>query len=257
MATAGKKTGIKHAILTLVALVIIIGVYVGITQFSNIAKSITERIASNALQTPVSISQMDIDLQNKRIEIGNIQIKTPAGHGFKKENMITIERVFVQAESLNASLLKFNEISVSGLDVFFEAHADKTNIGVLKNKLKSTPKETQEPAKTEGGEPIKVIINKLEITQSTLHPSILLSDKIVESVALPPIQLRGIGQNSNGVVAGQAIEQVLTALINAASRTGLSAGFFSGVTSIIDRNLEDVKSKAKSLEGQLKGIFGN
>lgn len=257
-----KKTGIKHALLTLVALVVIIGIYTFITQFSNIAKSITERVATDALKTPVKIAEMKVDLQNLSVEVKGITVKTPAGHGFKKDNVMTLDRILVDGKSFADNVLVFDEINVAGLNVYFEAKPDKTNLGVLKQNLSSdAPKgaKTSSTSNDAAQDPIKVVISKLSITEGKLHPSVALIEKELSPVALPNLKLVGIGEKNNGVLAQDALQQVLTTVINAAAKTGLSSGYFEGVKSIFgnSKTVDDIKSRAKDAGSKLKGLFGN
>ena len=256
---SAKKTGKKHAIITFVVLIAVIGIYVLVSQFSNIAKSVTEKIASETLKTPVRIARMDIDLAKLSIELGGISIKTPAGHGFEKPHVLTIDRILVDGDSFENNLLKFDEIAVSGLDLYFEGQADKTNIGVLKENLNaSSPSKTStdNSSASEPKEPIKVVIKKLNIEQGTLHPSVLLIDNVVDSVPLPSLKLYGVGEKTNGVLASEALSQVFNALLSSASKVGLSSGFFKGISASFG-NTDAIKTKAKDLKNNIKGLFGN
>ena len=256
---SAKKTGKKHAVITFIVLIAVIGIYVLISQFSNIAKSVTEKIASETLKTPVRIAHMHIDLSNLSVEVGGISIKTPAGHGFEKPHVLTIDRVLVDGDSFENNLLKFDEIAVSGLDLYFEGQADKTNIGVLKENLNAgaSSKASSSNGDTSGQkEPIKVVIKKLNIEEGTLHPSVLLIDNVVSSVPLPSLKLYGVGEKTNGVLASEALSQVFNALLNSATKVGLSSGFFKGISSSFG-NTDAIKSKAEDLKNNIKGLFGN
>lgn len=255
--SAKQKTGMKHAILTFVALILIIGIYVGITQFSNIAKSITEKVATNALKTPVHIETMDIDIPNLSVNVKNISIENPKGYGFSNKNIMTINEVLVDVESFETGLLAFESIGAIGTEVFLEAKSNKVNLAILKENLKAPKSDTEIVATTDEGEPIKVIIRNLHIGEGALYPSVDLVDDLPEKVDFGPVKITGIGVREEGAIARDAIEQAFEAIVNTAVNKALAEGVFKGVEDIIGKTQDQVGKKFEELDKEAQDLIKN
>lgn len=235
-----------------------------------IAKNITEKLATRTLGVPVSIGSMDINLKEMKVDVQHIRVSNPPG--FDKPNALTIKNVNVTLEALKEQLITFKDIEVNGTDVYLEVHENGTNLKTISDGLQlahgNTPKtDTAEPTATEKAEQMKVIIRELALTDAKLHPSVtLLSAQDLSPVIAPDLNLRGIGEKENGVLAREAIAQVWARISRNMNNAAGQAGFLEGVSPEALKDMgqgqmqqikQQVQDKAESLKEDLgKALFG-
>ena len=227
----------KLILLTFLALLIGGGIFVYLN-FGHWAKMQAEKIATNALGVKVSISSLDISLKEKKATVKGIRIANPPG--FKKAHSIKIDAVSVSLREASRELIDFSNIQVSGTDVNLEVTEKGTNLQALKKLASSKKKE-----KTAG--PIKVIVRKMTIGQSEVNPSVTLLNTDIGTIKVPPVRISGIGTKSNGVLAKEAVSQILLQYVRAAEREATKAGAYGGLKGAVDGAVNDVKKKLKGL----------
>ncbi len=235
----------------------------GVFLFMNmgaVAKHVTERIASDTLGVRVQITQMDLSLQDKTVSVSGLRIANPPG--FKKTHAMTVGNISIALNSISKELIHFKNIAVTDTDVNLEVREGTTNLNTIKKQMKSKPQETQEGAQ----EQIKVIIDRMAITQAQLNPSVVLfSEQDLTSVAVSDIILTGIGRKENGILAREAIVQVWNGISRAVNKSANSAGFYQGMSpdAVKDMGLSQVqqfkdqlKKDVETLGDGIKGLFG-
>ena len=198
------------------------GIYV-LTQIDKLAKPMVERIASDALGVRVSIGAMVISLPEKRVDVVNIRIANPPG--FSKPHAVTIENAQVALNNVAEKLIDFKGISVNGTQVFLEVKEGGTNLHALKKGIKGADPQAAEE------DPLKVIIRRFALNNTQLNPSVtLLSESDLEPIVIAPIVLNNIGVKENGLVAREAVAQIMAPLLQTFSRAGGDAGFYQGLS---------------------------
>lgn len=260
----------------LAILVVASGIYLYMNM-GGIARQITERIASDALGVPVTLGGMDISLENKKVVVTDIRIANPPG--YSKPYAMTIGSVTVAGESFSRELLTFAMIDVDNTNVNLEVTPNGTNLGDMK---KNTEKVAQKagsgapnpsagagkPAAAKGGD-MKVIIRTVALTHTQLNPSVTLVQKDLAYVNVPDIRLQGIGEKENGVLAGEAVAQVLGAVLASVNKTANSAGFLQGLSldslnemgvstlDVFNKNLkENFNEDVDQFKKGVKNLFG-
>ncbi len=228
---------------------------------SNIAKPITERLATEALGVPVSIGKMEINLPEKTVQVSGLKIRNPKG--YKRSHILTVGDIKVELGKVSKELIIFKNINVSGTDVNLEVTPNGTNLNDLKKGI-----STKAPNKkaTAAGDKIKVIINHFNFTSAKLNPSVtLLSEQSLDPIIVPDITLNNIGQKENGILAREAIAQILDHILKTLNKSSGQAGFLNGLSkdtlkdmgqSQIDGVKDQVKDEIKNIGNQIKGIFG-
>ncbi len=269
--SAVKKTA-KFGLFLFSFLVILIAVgaaYLYINMGS-IAKQITEQVASDALGVPVRVGNMDISLKDKKVTISNLSIANPAG--YKKPHAIMVKKIEVAGESFSKELLVFSRIIVDGTNVNLEVSDKGTNLSDLKNNIGNKP-STNKPSKSKAskGEDIKVVVKKFSLTGAQLNPSVTLLGGDLAKITVPDINLHGIGQKENGILAKDAISQIMSAVLKKFNSSANGAGFLKGMSlealnsigvstaEVFKKNLKESYKKEidglkKNLDG-LKGLF--
>lgn len=256
--TKAKKGKIKIIAAGFLAILIIGGVIFAMN-ISSVAKTLAENIASQSLGVKVKIDDMQINIQERKISLTGINVGNPRGYS-AFENALELSSVSIDMDSFENQLLKFDSIKVGNTDVFFEVNNKGSNLGVIKEFLnaKSANKMNEDKAQ----EAIKVIIRKLNLGKSTMHAHVAVLKNDDLKVAIPSIALSGIGERSNGVLARDAIGQVMDKVINVSSRAAAKQGMLdkvgaqqleslnltSGLTSGLQKN---TGGTAKQLKGLL------
>jgi len=235
------------------------GVFI-MMNLGDIAKNMAEKIASDTMGVSVSIGKIDVVLQEKSVTVTNIRVGNPPG--YKGRHAAMIEKVHIKAETLSRALLKFNDISVSGSEIYLEVKESGTNLTDIKKTVNSKAEKGDKAAQK-----IKVIIEKMRIEKMRVHPGVLLAGLgDLEPITVPDINLRGIGTKENGVLAREAIGQIWNAISKSVSSGANSAGFYQGISPDILQDIgvgqvkslkENFKKDIDHLGKDIKGIFGD
>ena len=274
MTSVIKKTAKLALILFSVIVLLVVGLvaylYVNI---EDLAKDFAEKAASEALGVPVTIGEMDIQLKTLTVVVNDIAVANPKG--YKNEHAIIIKAVTVAGESFSKELLAFSLVQVDGTAVNLEVNENGVNLGALKKKAQQTAQQTPQSsdvASSSAVPDIKVIVRKFVLTGAQLKPSVtLLGDNNLSIVKVPDIHLRGIGEKENGVVAEEAIAQIMDIVLDKFNGSANSAGFLEGLPldmlneigvstgEVFKKNLKksynkEVSKFKKGLDN-LKGIF--
>ena len=251
------------------------------TNLGSLAKTASERIASDVLGVAVRIESMDVSLQDKKVTLRGLKIANPPG--FQKPNILTVDDIAIVLGKASASRLEFDQIKVSGTQVFVEVQNAGTNLSTIQSNVKnSAKKKAAQPKAADNNaqsseanatgqadtpkEPLKVIIRDLNIGDITLYPSTTLVPLDVGTITVPAVRLSGIGARENGIVARDAIAQIWNTLASRLSKSALQAGFFEGLSSDALKDLGaatvkklkgDLRGEAERAKENFKRLFGN
>lgn len=247
MALAGKIAG--NLISIVVLLVIAAGVFIYLN-FGDLAKRAAEKIASDALGVSVDIGSLDISLENKKATVNGLSIANPPGYG---GDAMTAESIVIGLNTASKQLIDFNNIQVNGSVVNLIVTERGTNLTDLKEL--AMQKEQKESV---GSEQVRVIVRNMVIGASTLNPRITLLGDDLGSVKIPAINLSGIGARENGVLAREAIVQVITKYIGVAQKEANQAGMLKGLpTEELQKIQGGLVEKAKDEVNELKESIGD
>lgn len=255
-------------ILTVLAVVTLLGggLYV-FTNLDSLAQNITERIASDTLGVRVDIGSMEISLKDRKAVVRDITVANPSG--FKKAHAMTVDFVSVDLGNISKELINFDDIAVRGTNVNLEVKERTTNLQALKNNIKTKPKDSGTSnnvgdAQDKLGAKLKVIIDRFEMSEARVSPSvILIGQQDLSPVAVPNIVLTGIGKRENGVLARDAIAQISKQLLNRFGSVASGAGFYQGMSADALKEMgvnqvNQIKDQiSNEIGGKLKGLFGN
>lgn len=212
------------------------------------AKPITERIASDALGVDVSIGAMQVDLKAKKVGVKNIRIDNPPG--YQSAHAMTISDVVLGLNSASKTLVDFRAIEVSGVEANLEVTPNGTNLLTLKKMIDARKLDTDKPVENA----IKVIIESLNLRDMRVNPSVtLLSGTELKTVSVPPLNLRNIGKKQNGVLAQDAVAQVMSPLLKSMGEAAADAGFYEGLNS--DTLKELGQSEIDQVTDKIKSLF--
>ncbi|HPF79100.1 MAG TPA: hypothetical protein PLF01_07380 [Alphaproteobacteria bacterium] len=229
-------------ILTIISsLIIAAGIFLYLN-FGNLAKNAAEKIASNALGVNVSISSLQVSLKEKSVVVRGVKIANPPG--FKKSYIMTTDEIDIGLKAASRQLIDFNDIQVHGTVVNLEVTEKGTNLQALKNLAAKKPQK-----ESVASEQVRVIVRKMVVNESTINPSITLLDRDIGSIDLPPVRISGIGTKSNGVLAREAVAQIIIQYLGQAETAARKAGAMGGADAVLDNVKGAVDDAAKSIKG--------
>jgi hypothetical protein len=215
----------------IVLLIVVVGSYIFLN-LNSIAKNFSEKAASEALGVPVSIGEMDIRLDEKKIVVNDVAVANPKG--YKNEYAITIKNITVDGESFSKDLLVFTLIQVDGTAVNLEVNEKGANLGKLKQSSQQTVQQTEQVSEAKASDPkseIKVIVRKFALAGAQITPSVtLLRDASLSAVKVNDIVVNGIGEKENGVTSEEAIAQIMNVVLDKFNGRANSAGFLEGMS---------------------------
>lgn len=257
------KKAAKTSLFLFSAIVILLvcGIAYLYVNMGSIAKQISEQVASQALGVPVTIDSMDIALEEKKVVVSGIKISNPSG--YKTGDSISIKTIAIAAESFSKDLLTFARVEVDGTNVNLIVKPEGTNLGDLKKNVDARQQNTSGKAKASD---MKVIVKKFALTKAQLNPSVTLINKDLAYVTVPDIHLSGIGEKENGILAQEAVEQIMAAVLQQFNKSANGAGFLEGLSleqlneigvstvDVFQKNLK--KSFDEEVDGFKKGVEG-
>lgn len=243
---AKKKAHPLKVIMGAVALLVLIGGVFVYLNFADIARRTTEKIASNALGVKVKISSMDISLKEKHVTVHGLKIGNPPG--YKKSYAMTSDKIHIGLNTASKELIDFNDINAEGTVVNLEVTPKGTNLTDLKKLAQAKPQKD-----SVGSKQIRVIVQNMVIGASTLNPSVTLLNRDIGSINIPPVKLSGIGKRQNGVLAREAITQIITQYLSVAEKEASRQGYLKGM----DGQIGEIEKTVDDVKGSIKSIFGD
>jgi len=259
---SGKKKSKVKIIIGLISIVFLAAVVFVALNFSSIAKTTAERIATKTLGVDVKIGALDLNLAEKSIEVRDLTIDNPKG--FKKPRALELGLIRITADELGKEKLVFKEVIVSDTNILFEVKGDgASNLTTIKNGIKTSPKSEE---KASDAAPIKVIVRDFQLNKASLEPAVALVKKDLPTVTMPNIRLRGIGEKENGVLAREAIAQIFKKISDVAVKESAKSGFLEGVSkdklkdlgvssSVIDSIGGDGEKAVEEIGNKVKNLF--
>lgn len=237
------------------------GVYV-MMNLGSLAERVTERLASRALGVAVEIQAMEVSLQERKAVVNGLNIANPPG--FKNRNALTVDTISVELGNVSRELVVFKDITVQGTDIYMEVHEDTTNFQTIQPEVKSPPPQTAQGEEAEH-QPLKVIIERLDIAQAKLNPSVTLAGgPELAPVVMPDIVMTGIGRKENGVLVQEAIVQVWQNMSRKMNSTAAGAGFYEGMNVEVLKEMgvtqfqkirDQVSDGVNNIGKSIKGLF--
>lgn len=225
----------------------------------SVAQRVTERLATDTLGVQVSMSALELSLQEKTATVSGLTIANPPG--FEKPYAIRVETIKIVLSGISERLIEFKDIDVQGTTVNLEVKEGTTNLQTIKKNLKSTP------ASEQSQDQMKVIIDRAAVRNAQLRPTVtLVTEQELSPVNAPDILLTGIGRKEQGVLVQEAIAQVLGSVIRTLNETAGRQGFLKGLSadslkdmgvSQIDQIKGRIDQEIDSVTDSVKGLFGN
>ncbi len=219
-----------------------------IMNIGSLAKTSVEKIASQTLGVRVTLGTLAVSPSDKTVTVTGLRVANPAD--FHEPAAFTIDRVSIVAESLASDLLVFSQVSVDGTGINLEVAENDTNLTAIRRNVNERAAET-----AAGSQPVKVIVRELLFNGMTVQPSGTAEGLKPASIA--PLRVAGIGERQNGVLASEAIAQVLESVVKASLQSGLQAGYLKGMSPAALATVKSQLGIAEGFKAQAKQGFEN
>ena len=233
----------------IVAVLAIGGVVYFASNIDSIIKAAVEKFGSEATKTEVTLSSVDLSLDSGAASLNGFRMGNPAG--FKTDKAMSFGKVSIKIDtgSLTSDVIVIKEVVITGPDITYESGDGGSNFDVIQKNVDAYAKSLgagggagdKKSAKEEGGK--KIIIEHLYVRDGkvALNSPLLLGKTV--SVPLPDIHLKDIGKKEGGASPGEVVNEVITAVQDAATKS---------VASLNIKGL--VGDVGKAVESQLKGV---
>ncbi len=233
----GRSLGIG----VLALLVVVIGaVFYVVSSLDSIVAAAIEQYGSQATQTPVGVSAVNIDLKSGQGSISELSVGSPAG--FTAPHVFTLGSISTRIDlnSITEDPIVIEEIRVQSPRVVYEINkAGNSNVAALQDNLAQSSGSGESTAETGTGGGPGLVIRKLVIDRGRIDARVAaLPDKDL-SAELPRIELNNIGEDQGGATAGQVAEQVTTALL---ARVGPAVANL-GLDQYLGKSLDKLKQQ--------------
>ncbi len=192
-----KKTAIILS--TLTAVILVCGAVIFFNA-GNLAKIAVEKAASDALGVRVTIQSLRIDFREKSVDVQGIRVANP--QGFSADPALTIAQILIAAEDISADRLDFRRVVANDSNIYLEAGAGGLNLAQIRQQAIDNAAARRTDSTRDD---VKVSIRDLAITGTTVHAAQTGTD----SITMPPINMRNIGVDANGITIDQALADIV------------------------------------------------
>ncbi|OFC72513.1 hypothetical protein [Alteromonas confluentis] len=255
----------KVLVILLLVVVVIAGAVVYLASGANdFIRAQIESQGSKYLDTPVTVSAVDLSFTEGRMTITDIDVENP--DGFSDEDAFSLEGVTLDLAGATEEPYRIQEITINAPEILYEVNAaGEGNLLALKNNLMANlPQGNEQPSESSGASP-KLIVDKVTVSNAKLmlnfeqlNTGELQIDKKAYEVTLPTFNAGSIGQ-PDGLPADQVgaaiVQQMLDNAIKQAkaeAKKVLADKAKEKVQEKIDEEKEKLMEKGKD---KLKDLF--
>ncbi len=226
----------QHISLFLIAgllILLAVGGLISYGSITSLSKNAAERLASHNLGVKVKIDSLHIDPESQRVTIRGLTVDNPKG--YRRGEAIIVGTVDIDARSLQRTLLAFEDIRVSGMNMRVEVGKDGTNLSTLRDNIARHVNGMT----SENVNPVRVEIDHIVFSGTRIEPA-LVTEAIAKGLSpeiLPEIHMRGLGGQGAVLTLPQAVSQIVTHVINVALRASAEAGYLNSLSPDMQRQI--------------------
>ena len=239
----GKKKGKSRKGILITALVLVILLAAGITYILTnleiLVKMAIEKYGSQATQTAVRVSSVEISLKEGSCSMELLTVGNPKGFDLKHAFSLGKIGVDINPKSLTKEEIGIDDIVVRALEIFVEVNKDKkTNLNEIKNNLpkgSGAPSKSKEPKKKSKEK--QLFIRRILFETGQIYARVVPMDNKEYQLKLGRFEMRNLRGTPK-----QIAMQVMKRLTNQA----LSEVKKSGVGQAMDRYGDKAKSQLES-----------
>jgi len=245
-------------ILGVLILVVVIVVAASLYYLDSGIKKAVETFGPQYTKTRVELNDVSLSPLSGKGTLAGLAVGNPQGFSDANAFYLGEIAIVVDTQTLRSNPVVIHSIRIIAPEITFEQLKKTTNLQQLLKNIEQpagSAESTGEDSGESKGEAVKLIIKDLQISAGKVHYiNPLLGSKTLD-LALPDIQLRGIGEKSGGATGAEVAEQVIAAISKSASKAIAEQGGIKAMGKQLEQNLKSEKDKfEKSFEG-IKGLF--
>lgn len=230
------------AIAVIVLLAAVGGIYYLYANLDSLVAAAIEKYGSQATQTSVQVSNVDIRPTEGSASIGGLTVANP--EGYSTPHAFTLKDIGTRVDFKNSSRdrIVIDEITIDDPEIFYEINREReTNLVELKNNITGGKPETrpQEEATTELP---NLVIRRLSFTGGNVHANIAPLNKQYD-LQLPAIRMTNLG-GENGAPPAEIARQILNQLLDRVTREVKASG--------VGKELEEAKQQLDTKKEELR-----
>jgi len=240
--------------------VLLIALVVVVLNLDKGIKAVVETVGPELTKSSVKLNNVDISLSSGEGSLQGLVVGNPAG--YKTANAFSLGEIAfaIDPESLTTDTIVIKSLRIIAPEITYESVKGMTNLDQLQKNVEqsvgsgSSSGAVSEEASAGDSAAKKLIIKDLKISDGKINYSnALLGDKPI-SLALPAIQLTGIGENSGGASSAEIVKQILAAINKNAAGAVTNSGALKDMGNKLkgqatERAKEQVEEKLKGLKG--------
>lgn len=229
----------QRMIKALVISVLIVAVLM--LSLGQVIKSGIETVAPELLGAEVTVGSVRLSPFTGAATISNLVVGSPAG--FSAPQVFSLDEVSVNlsVSSLLSDTIRIQEIRVTAPEITWEPGVGGSNVAALQKNLSddSASGGSSDGAQTSSSNRgKKVVIDNLYIDDAKVR---LAVGGAAAGVPLPPIHLTDIGKEGDGTSFGEAVAEVLAAILGALGSVNLN-GFADSMKDASEAVGEGIKA---------------
>ncbi|OUS16559.1 hypothetical protein A9Q88_06690 [Gammaproteobacteria bacterium 50_400_T64] len=247
-------------ILGVLVLVVAIVVAASLYYLDSGIKKAVETFGPQYTKTRVELNDVSLSPLSGKGSLSGLAVGNPQGFSDANAFYLGEIAIVVDTQTLRSNPVVIQSIRIISPEITLEQIKKMTNLQQLLKNIEQpagSAESTGEDSGESKGEAIKLVIKDLQISGGKVHYiNPLLGSKALD-LALPDIQLQGIGEKSSGATGAEIAEQVIAAISKSASKAIAEQGGIKAMGKQLEQGFKTEKDKLeKSFEG-VKGLFDN
>ncbi|MFZ4387267.1 MAG: AsmA family protein [Chthoniobacterales bacterium] len=243
-------------LISLAAILLLVAGVLGYLYLSlnTLLKKAVETVGPRITKTTVILSSANLSPFSGSGRLNGFLVGNP--EGFKGPFALKLGRVEINVnkETLLADTIVVNSILIRNPEILLEGTLTGNNLSkLLKNIESSTassPSKEKKETPDSKSSSKKFIVKEVVISGTKLHlAASALGQNVEQTLPLPDIRLHNLGSGGSGISASDVTQQILTPLINEATKEGLNTLAKQGVKQLQSQGLKELN---KALPGLFK-----
>ncbi len=199
-------------VLGVVAAIVVIALILAVSNIDKLIAKGIEKVGSDATQTKVSVSGVDISFKEGRGSIKGLRVESP--EGFDNRTALSLEdiTVAIDVNAVREDPMVIGEIRIKAPVVYAEiTQAGETNINVLKKRVASYGGKVTVKSGESGKPEKKLRIMKFVFEQGRIEVDASALGLANQTIVLPELRLADIG-GASGATPEEVAKEIMTAV---------------------------------------------
>ncbi len=198
-------------------------------RIDEVAGRAIEEGGTYALGVPTRVGGVGLRFLPPAFSIGGLRVANPAGY---EGDFFALGRgrVNVETATLTQTPLVVPELVLGDIEIQLERRLRESNYdAILRNLRRFESGQAEPPAESQAGEtPVVIRELRIEDVRATVRLRANAAAAVEQTVSVPLIRLRNVGEKGGGVDTAELWSMVLTAILNAVAKGAALPGGIGG-----------------------------